>query len=839
MNDHDHVVLASLAHDIGKFWERAGLLDQYRQRDEDKQPDCPWNPQGYFSHLHVLNTRAFCERLAAQWPIAPVPGSDQNWINLACRHHKTSTPLERLVAEADHFASAEREEGNFYQYDIHRKTRLEPILGRIQLGAGERTNLQRMPLASLALDRTSLFPQPAGRMDPPMRESQGVWLATDSLQPDYRRLGEAFRQALDELPQYATATPDSLRGMVRGLLALMERFLVGVPAATNITHPDISLFDHLRVTAAIAEGLYLYHAHEGTLDRPDAFKDTDTAKWRLACGDFSGIQNFIYKITSKGAARALRGRSFYIQLLCDGVADDLLRRLGLYPTARIYASGGKFFLLIPAHLEVALRASVADVNAALLKEFQGDVYLGLGVAEVRGRDFKGGHMGACWKAASENLHADRLRAFHPAMSAGSDFFAPQGLHAGHCAVCGRDDAEAHIRERDDRAVCRQCDTLERLGRRLKDTRYLFWVHGKDREAVRQDLAGEERIDLPGTAFSVYLLAELPRVSPLRPLHGSHLEAMNAPEAAAGNPNGYSVGFRHAGLWDTGKPSGDWEFDDFAQTARGIQKLGILRMDVDNLGEIFVRGLTFGSRYMGSLSRVATLSRQLHLFFAGYLNTLLAEFPRTQVIYAGGDDVFLIGGWDELPEVADRIRSEFRAWCADNPNFTLSGGIALVDGRYPLSRAAQLAGEAEHQAKALRRGRANRDKDALCLLDTPIGWEDYPRAVALREEIIAINEATNSRALLGRLRSVILAVEEHRRLDAQEAPPLEELVYWRKWRWRLVYNLERMARRHPAVNSRLQALQGMITEQNPHEGQPVLDWLQLPTRWAEFLTRRNT
>jgi hypothetical protein len=32
MNDHDHAVLASLSHDIGKFWERARLLGHYRRR---------------------------------------------------------------------------------------------------------------------------------------------------------------------------------------------------------------------------------------------------------------------------------------------------------------------------------------------------------------------------------------------------------------------------------------------------------------------------------------------------------------------------------------------------------------------------------------------------------------------------------------------------------------------------------------------------------------------------------------------------------------------------------------------------------------------------------------
>ena len=39
----------------------------------------------------------------------------------------------------------------------------------------------------------------------------------------------------------------------------------------------------------------------------------------------------------------------------------------------------------------------------------------------------------------------------------------------------------------------------------------------------------------------------------------------------------------------------WDFEDFAKNARGIKRLGILRMDVDNLGTIFIKGLRFPKR----------------------------------------------------------------------------------------------------------------------------------------------------------------------------------------------------------------------------------------------------
>ena len=242
--------------------------------------------------------------------------------------------------------------------------------------------------------------------------------------------------------------------------------------------------------------------------------------------------------------------------------------------------------------------------------------------------------------------------------------------------------------------------------------------------------------------------------------------------------------------------------------------------------------------MGSLSRVTTLSRQLHLFFAGHLMEILRDYQRSQIIYSGGDDIFLIGSWDELPEVADKIRHEFQHYCANNPTFTLSAGLIMVDGKYPISRAADMAGEAESRAKTLNRNQ--REKDAICLLDTVIGWEEYPRALELRERIERIIETTRNRAVLDRLRSVVLAVKEFQRLSNKQhlqEEEMRELLHWQQWRWRLVYNLKRMARRTREIETGLDDLTAAILESRTESTRPVIEWLQLPTRWAEFLTRR--
>lgn len=875
MKPHDHVVLGALFHDIGKFWERADRLGEYRQDDSQKQFDCPWDRGDYWSHLHVLNTRCFCERLAERVPFLKPEsgGTTDNWINLAAHHHVASSPLEKLVEAADHFASAEREQGNLPKLrDIHKRARLEPLLERVSLAmdSKSRPTCYRLPLASLSFTATRLFPKSVTEFVPSMVQKKTrhgeTWLSPTLLNVEYAALADNFLVALSKMPIYDSETPAAKRGVVVTLLSQMERFLHCVPAATNIVHHDISLFDHLRVTAAIAEGLYLHHETRGTLDRPETFTDLDTTKWQLVCGDFSGIQDFIYSIVSAGAARSLRGRSFYIQLLCDGVSEHLLRRLDLYPTARIYSSGGKFYLLLPDCLESRLRDEVDEVNGALLAAFQGKVFLGLGIAPVCARDFGSEsraeaagkakarihHMGPRWQEANEALMRDRLQRFRPIAEQDISFFAAQDLHSGKpCNVCGRDDVDANIRELGDGPICIQCRELQELGKALGDARYLFWVWDQDRRTTEELISRSKSFSLPGLSCLFLLLEKAPIFSELRRLENSRLEELNSVADPDCNRNGYACGFRFVGKWDRNKEekSGCQEFDDFASHSRGIERLGVLRMDVDNLGEIFIRGLRFpgvtgAEKEMGSLSRVATLSRQLNLFFAGHLGELLAPFERVQTIYAGGDDLFLIGSWDELPQVADTIRRRFHDYCAGNPHFTLSGGIAVVRGKYPISRAAELAGEAEKAAKQLKRYSTEKKpkKDAISFLDTLMGWEEFPRAAALQQRISHITEITKNRATLSHLQAVVLTVEEYqRRFNQSRFSPeeLHELVYWQKWRWQLIYNLTRMKRRDasPELNTELEELATAILETRAQIGRPVLDWLQLPARWAELLTRR--
>lgn len=223
--------------------------------------------------------------------------------------------------------------------------------------------------------------------------------------------------------------------------------------------------------------------------------------------------------------------------------------------------------------------------------------------------------------------------------------------------------------------------------------------------------------------------------------------------------------------------------------------------------------------------------------------LIEKESRVQVIYAGGDDLFLIGSWDALPAVARQIEHAFCRYAAQNPDFTISAGMSMVRGKYPISHAAEMAGNAEGRAKSLSRQVADKKcvkKSAFCLLDVAIGWEDFDAVTNFREQLN--KTATINKAILGRMREVVLAQQEYVRLERGRGVneiSIADLVQWQKWRWQLVYNLHRYSGRNSDMKPLVEFIRKAVLG-NDLPGRAsdmaVIEWLQLPTRWAEFLLR---
>jgi CRISPR-associated protein Csm1 len=147
---------------------------------------------------------------------------------------------------------------------------------------------------------------------------------------------------------------------------------------------------------------------------------------------------------------------------------------------------------------------------------------------------------------------------------------------------------------------------------------------------------------------------------------------------------------------------------------GVRALGVLKGDVDNLGEMFRIGL--GNP---TFAKTAALSRQLNGFFAIYLPWLLSrEFSNTYTVFAGGDDFFLIGPWRASQRLAARMREEFSKYAAGNKDIHFSAGIATQKPGAPIAALAELS------ELALEAAKGQQDKNAVSCFDETLPWKDW-------------------------------------------------------------------------------------------------------------------
>lgn len=65
----------------------------------------------------------------------------------------------------------------------------------------------------------------------------------------------------------------------------------------------------------------------------------------------------------------------------------------------------------------------------------------------------------------------------------------------------------------------------------------------------------------------------------------------------------------------------------------------------------------------------------------------------QIIYSGGDDLFIIGNWSDVLYAALDIRTAFRDFTG-NGVLTISAGIGMFDEKYPIARMASETGALE-------------------------------------------------------------------------------------------------------------------------------------------------
>ena len=87
-----------------------------------------------------------------------------------------------------------------------------------------------------------------------------------------------------------------------------------------------------------------------------------------------------------------------------------------------------------------------------------------------------------------------------------------------------------------------------------------------------------------------------------------------------------------------------------------------------------------------------------------------------IVYSGGDDLFIVGAWDDVIELAIDVRNELNRYSLGT--LTLSAGIGIYQPKYPLSVAAEEVAEYEESAKNYP------NKNAVTVFEGTYSWEDF-------------------------------------------------------------------------------------------------------------------
>jgi CRISPR-associated protein Csm1 len=857
--ERQRIYLAALLHDIGKFYQRAdkGFSEKQNELTEYSKKMandiCPVNDAGKFGYQHVIWTNEFFEKIKAIFEAIPGlkgniynESNFDNIANLACNHHKPQTELQAIITLADWWSAG-----------IDRRDPIEKAQKELNWG---KTRYKDIPLYSLfntikegkyqmgfmleAFDiHKSNFPKEI------KSKADGV------SQEKYKILWDKFIDEFEKLPT------DSINGFTESLIFLLKKYTWAIPSNT-MDMANVSLFDHLKTTAAFADCIYTYyneHPKDFNWNNSDKRLTLNEGKFpvMLVGGDISGIQKFIYNIASRKAATSLKGRSFYLQLMIDSIIQRIISHQNIDANIGhvVYSSGGKFYMLLPntESVKKSISELSRDIEQELWKEHKGKLIFNLDYVPFAYRtnnkeiDFEGitnddRNLGLLWKASADKLTEKKNKKFKSLLIANYQEFFEVHQTGGEVKVCAVTGIELqkgeYIKIKDsDEIVSMSVNEQIQLGNTLKDVDYLITFKGNEENSSYLSNRLKHKSNVFSVANYLYDKIELTDENAdfrkITSADVSRVKSINNTNFLAAPLKGKSVsyGFQFYGGNKQAKNRRDENktFEELTEVinSKGVEEtyFGVLRMDVDGLGEIFIKGIPDNDK---SFSAYATLSSYLDWFFSGYLNTIRNKYAdNVNILYSGGDDVFAVGRWDLLISFAEDIREEFRKFVG-REDISISAGLTIVHNKYPIAKAAELAGEAEHNAKKYGEDKAKKitaKKNAFNFLGQTVSWESEFKDVKSKKDkfISLINSYGMSRGILHRI-MLFAEIQANNKRNKDQKDFVPDLSY----HWNAAYYLKRyMENKDQVVQEFCKTLQ--IDLFVPRK----MELIALAARWAEL------
>ncbi len=436
----------------------------------------------------------------------------------------------------------------------------------------------------------------------------------------------------------------------------------------------------------------------------------------LVRGELSGIQEYLFDVAQEGGrqARHLRARSFCIQLIAECAALQIRRALHWPPSTVQHCGAGHFVLegaFTSESIVLAIQEQRKRIEEWLLSETGGVLRFSLAWIHndksIQNQD----------EFLIREIQREKLRSWSAVAIDSRKWLCAKMILPPldtPCSFCHRRPATNEEIDTDrgtSRKACNRCMVERRLGGILPSARWLL-VHDSS-PVNKQD------IEIFGLGLSVE--RQLPNFQPSVKgvIQISNLD--NSQQLPTGIDKDIFASRRLARYipFENNRPV---EFAKIAERARGDSLLGILKMDADSLGLAFQK-LGASANDFSSFSR---LSNDLDYFFAVTLSSEMKRcYKNTYTVFSGGDDLLLLGPWNEILEFAGHVRTLFNKKFKSY-ELTISAGICLANPKQPIKNAAVVAEELLEKAKTDLSDNAPeaKPKDQCAALGQIWKWEHH-------------------------------------------------------------------------------------------------------------------
>lgn len=752
----------------------------------------------------------------------------------------------------------------------------------------------QLPLKALDLTQCAIFPN---------TEQKGSF-------------GDLWQSFIKEL-QTLTNVTFTLEAFTESFIFLLKKYFHALAVSDAENMKFVSLFEHLKISAAMANSLQQYEKDFGKLQEKIGGGEKPLL---LFCADISGIQTFIYNIASSKAAKSLKGRSFYLQLLMDSIVQKIIaalkkEKLDINVGHIVYSSGGKMYMLLPNldKVKEVLEEVEEDILKKLFEEHKTRLYvcmesIAFSYQQNNNRlqlQFEGGKatstLGDMWVKLGEKAARKKHQKFQKQLlnNFGSFFteidegYDTSGTDRETCAITGDIIKNPKPKNHDLNNgelgttpiwVNENVKQQTKTGKKLKTAD--FYITFFDRQTPKRTELLQKHAIAPAQMEIYHYLKDVPELfrefskkfdlpsanlARIRKVNNTNFLAENTINGKnskygytfyGGNEQAYRKDELGNYIYKKGQKI-EKDYSELAGYApqdsgeedpiKGFKRLGVLRMDVDGLGGIFAEGLKPEYYSFGAL---ATLSAQLDVFFSGYLSKVRDDEKNkdkdkdsyahwVNILYSGGDDLFVVGRWDKVIDFAEQVRIDFKKYVCKREEISISGGMTLVGGKFPIAKAAKMAGNAEDKAKKFRKDKNSEeaDKNAFCLFGEAVDWKEFEKVNEVKNAFIHFyKEGKISSGFIQQFRTFKAVKDKHKVFKAVEGTENAEkynkkdLSY--KWNtaWLLGRYKDRFKKHKKEHESFFDFMTSMQRDLFIYDRQ--YDLYAVAARWAELKIRQD-